>query len=248
VRGPEPDAGDGRAYIELAREIEHEVARVAADPEAGTQALVELFDRMGHEERDRVARAAFDRLPPAERWEIVERLFDDDELRALLAPDRERARAGARRRAEQAEAAARVRIGDDELDTDALVTGETLVLGLFREPDVRTAAARGRAATNSARHLVLRATDQPGALRVIEDVFNPDGGYFVTGQYDEAAWRAERLAGHSVVRVGSIRAGALVPVLNLGGRVDVEVDGEPREGRLHLGVALLGEAEVFIPT
>jgi hypothetical protein len=89
----------------------------------------------------------------------------------------------------------------------------------------------------------------PGEFTVLEDVFNPLGGYFVTGDYDESTWRRDRLPGHAVVRPGStVPDGGgtrLEPVLYRGGRVDVEVDGDLREGLLHLGYASLDAVDVF---
>ena len=72
---------------------------------------------------------------------------------------------------------------------------------------------------------------------MIEDVFNPAGGYFVTAEYDQTVWeRLDRLASHSIVRCGSITESetgrALEPVLFVGSRVDFERDGQVLEGRL----------------
>jgi hypothetical protein len=98
---------------------------------------------------------------------------------------------------------------------------------------------------------VLRATTEPGAFRVGEDVFNPRRGLFVTADYDERVWSAERLAGHRLVRVGSLVDGdgttALQPTLYPGARVDLQtdVDGAATEGRLHLGYAVVGDQDVF---
>jgi hypothetical protein len=94
---------------------------------------------------------------------------------------------------------------------------------------------------------VLRATDDPGVFGVVEDVFNPRGGYFVTAQYDEQTWRTnDRFEGHTVVRAGAINATGFEPVLYPGGRVDFETDGHAREGRLHLGFAMLGDYDLFV--
>ena len=71
----------------------------------------------------------------------------------------------------------------------------------------------------------------------------------MTGAYDESTWRRDRLPAHAVVRPGSIVPDGgdkrLDPVLHRGGRVDVEVDGDLREGLLHLGYATLDEVDVF---
>ena len=237
--------GDDAQYLDLAREIQREVARVAADDDAGPEALEAVFDGITRRERLRVLRATFDRLPVDEQWAVLERVFGDDELTEALAGARAARVAAARRR----DLAATVATGD-RLDTRAVPDGESLVLGLFREADVRAGIARGPGSANCVRRLVLSATAEAGAFRVIEDVFNPDGGYFVTPEYDEAFWLGhDRLSAHGVVRPGSLvvtgDGPVLDPVLHLGGRVDVEADGELREGHLHLGFALLAGVDVF---
>ncbi len=239
----EADDADGD-YVELAREIRAEVARVAADENAGPAALEQVFSGITERERQRVARDVFDRLPAQEQWAVIERVFDDEDLEAALAGHRDAIVAAAKRRA----IAAAVAEGD-RLDTVRVPTDGRLVLGLFREGDVGAARSRGAAASTCARRLVLRSTESPGEFQVIEDVFNPLGGYFVTGAYDESTWRRDRLRPHAVVRPGSIVTDGgderLDPVLHRGGRVDVEVDGDLREGLLHLGYASLDEVDVF---
>ncbi len=182
----------------------------------------------------------FDRLPVEQQWAVIERLFDDEELAAALATHRDAVVAAAARR-RVAEAVAE----GDRLDTVRVPTDGRLVLGLFREADVRVGMERGASAATCARRLVLRSTTEPGEFQVIEDVFNPLGGYFVTAAYDESTWHRDRLPAHAIVRPGSIGPGGLDPVLHRGGRVDVEVDGDLREGLLHLGYASLDEVDVF---
>jgi hypothetical protein len=137
----------------------------------------------------------------------------------------------------------------NRLDTIRVPIDGRLTLGLFREADVHAGMVRGPAAANCTRRLSLRSTEVPGTFQVIEDVFNPNGGYFVTATYDQTTWEVERLTAHALVRPGSIGvdggAKRLDPVLHLGGRVDVEVDGDLREGLLHLGYARLDEVDVF---
>lgn len=239
--------GDDAQYLDLAREIQQEVTRVAADGGAGPEALEDVFDGITRRERQRVLRATFDRLPVAEQWAVLERVFTDDELAAALAGARAARLAAAQRR----ERAATVTTGD-RLDTLAVPAGEQLVLGLFLEADVRGGIARGPGAANCVRRLAVKATAAAdrGAFQVIEDEFNPAGGYFVTPWYDETFWRShDRLPAHAIVRLGSIVPGrggpVLDPVLHLGGRVDVEAEGGLREGRLHLGYALFAGVEVF---
>jgi hypothetical protein len=236
-------------FVELARQLEAEVARIAADPDAGVEALVEVFDRLPHEARLDVARATFAALPAERQWTVLEGLFDDDDLRAALADDRarrvERAQHLARHAALVEHAASHRR-----LDTRLIPPDEQLTLGLFREEDVRAALLRGRAATTCARRLVLVATAPAGTFEVVEDVFNPTGALFVTADYDDATWRAERLPAHAVVRVGGLlqtdrTEHRFEPVLQAGGRFDVELGETVRPGRLHVGFALLGDDELF---
>lgn len=235
---------DEAPYLDLAREIQLEVARVAADGTAGTEALEAAFEGITRRERVRMAREVFDRLPAEEQWAVLERVLGDDELAEALAGVRAARLAAAERRS----LAARL-VTADRLDPRAVPEGERLALGLFREAEVDAGVRLGPAAASCARRLGLAATDRPGTFRVIEDVFNPGGGYFVTADYDEATWRAhDRLPAHALVRVGSLDTGdptRLEPVLHLGGRVDVETEGTARVGRLHLGYALVGDVEIF---
>jgi hypothetical protein len=221
------------AYVELAREIQAEVARVAADGDSGTAALEEVFAGITGRERQRIAREVFDHLPAPEQWAIIERLFDDDELTAALATLRGDLVAAAERRAVAAAVADGTR-----LDTVRVPASGRLTLGLLREGSRTTI-----------RRLRLQSLDEPGAFQVVDDVFDPDGDYFVTAAYDQATFQRDRLPAHATVRPGSIVPDGggrrLDPVLHLGGRVDVEVDGDLREGRLHLGSATLDEVDVF---
>jgi hypothetical protein len=227
--GEDPDG----AYLDLAREIKAEVARVAAEDDAGTAALEQVFSGITDRERRRIAREVFDRLPATEQWEVIERVFDDDELAAALSAFRSDLLAAAQRRAVAAAVAEGTR-----LDTVRVPAGGRLTLGLYRE-----------GAGNCARRVRLESLDEPGAFQVVDDVFNPDGDYFVTGAYDQSTFDRDRLPPHAVVRPGSIVPDGggerLDPVLHLGGRVDVEVDGDLRVGRLHLGAATLDGVDVF---
>ena len=227
---------DMRPYLDLAREIRAEVDRVADDPSAA--ALVEAVDAIPTRERRAVALAAFRQLPRERQWEILERVFSDDDLRDALDGER----AALLRRAKARTNAA--------FDTRAIVPGEQLALGLYRERDVRDAVAVGHRSTTCARRLVLASAGDDGLLRVIEDVFNPSGGYFVTDEYDRDTWAAaDRLPPHAIVRVGSLTTspdgGSFEPVVHLGARLDVERDGTPVAGRLHLGYVMVEDVDVF---
>ena len=245
----EAELESARPFLALAREISEDVARLAGDEGASSAAIEEAIRSIPERERWDVVRAVFARLPPDEQWAVLERTFpENEELRAALADERdarvaEVRRTGARRRL------ARTAQAEHRLDTAAVPVHDLLTLGLFREADVAGAAGLGARSTACARRLVLRRLEAPATFAVVEDVFNPGGGYFVTGEYDGDAWRRERLASHAAVRVGSLAATPegrrFEPVLHVGGRVDVEHDGRAREGRLHLGYAIVGDEDVF---
>jgi hypothetical protein len=229
-----------RPYLELAREIQAEVSRVAADGVVGPDALVEAIGRIPDRERDRVVKAAFDRLAPGEQWAVIERTFGDEVIRRHLA-DRRAELVAAVARAERVSV---VRAAH-RFDTTLVEVGEQLVLGLFPEAGAGVAIAGGQASAGCARRLVLRAT-AAGRFQVIEDVFDPGGNYFVTARYDRAAWDGQRLRGHASVRVGSCPEGVFEPVLYPGGRLDVELSGGVIEGPLHIGFAVLDGVDVFV--
>jgi hypothetical protein len=144
---------------------------------------------------------------------------------------------------------ARIARADHLVRMEQIPDHELVTLGLFREPDVRAAVGRGPTSTTCARRVVLRRGREPGAFHVVEDVFNPAGGYFVTAVYDAGAWESERLAPHALVRAGTISGSggqrSFESVLYAGARVDFEIAGRPVEGRLHLGYMTLGELDLF---
>jgi hypothetical protein len=239
-----------RPYLELAREIQAEVARIAADPTAQSDLLVELIDDAPREERMKLARRIFSELTPERRWAVIEHVYGDEEIRAYLGAERSAHVAEARAAGERLDRVARAR-AEARLDTRQIPTGELLTLGLFREREARAAVSRGHASSTCARRLVLRAIGD-GTFQVIEDVFNPDGGYFVTAEYSEDTWRnSDRLPGHAIVRVGSIvetgadAGGTFEPVVYPGGRVDFEMGDRAERGRLHLGFGILDGVGIF---
>jgi hypothetical protein len=134
------------------------------------------------------------------------------------------------------------------LDTDELVEGDLLTVGLFRESAVRAATARGHRSDACARSLVLRCV-VPGWLRVIDDVFNPRGGFFVTRDYDESTWVRDRFGAYDRIRIGAAIDGpsgaSFEPVIHLGGRADFEKDGGVIRGHLHVGFVMLDDIDVF---
>jgi len=245
----EAEIEDARPYLELAREIRAEVLRVADDGDADTEALVSAIDAVPRRERNAIARAVFAQLSPEQQWEILVRVFDDAELRAVFDAERrdriERLGRDAAREQMAADARATGR-----LDMCTVPDGERVTLGLFRERDVHAAIDLGHRSSSCARRVVLAADGPDGSFRVIEDVFNPAGGYFVTGEYDQATWEQhDRLPAHTIVRPGSRTAAArdesFAPVLHVGGRVDFEREEMLTEGRLHLGYAMVGDVDVF---
>jgi hypothetical protein len=238
------------AVLELAREIQADVRRVAADPAAHLDLLDALIDAVSAGKRMELAQTIFEQLPVDQQWAVVERVYGDAEVRSYLEAHRASMLARAEGSASRLELAARAR-RERRLDTRDVELSEELTLGLFREHDVRAALARGHTSSTCARRLVLRAVGD-GRFQVLEDTFNPRGGYFVTGDYSEDTWRDhDRLEPHAVVRVGSITAesgsSSFEPVLYAAGRVDVEVGGKAARGRLHLGFAMLSELDVFRP-
>ena len=245
-----PDRRDDEAeglgqYLELAREIRREIERFTSDDSALADSLGSALDAIPRRERERLAQATFDRLGPDQQWQVIERVFDDAEVRALLETRRAR-RVAEAKAAEDRRAVVNTAVRADCLDLLTLPDGATLTLGLFRPRDVRAAIGRGQNSDVCARSLELRTTPTPGSFRVIDDVFNPRGGLFVSAEYDQALWRSERLVGHSTVRVGSLAGATLEPTLYLGGRVDVGTDGATMAGHLHLGFALIA-GEVAFP-
>jgi hypothetical protein len=240
---------EAQPFLELAREIRREVALVAADTPLQADTLAELIDRIPHQERLAVARAIFAKLPADQQWAIIERVYGDEEITSYLGAEREALLASVRRNAGRAAIAHQAR-ADQRLDTRAVPDDDVLTIGLFREPDVRAAIHRGRAASTCARRVVLRHVGGPGTFAAVEDVFNPTGGFFVTAQYDERTWRShDRLPPHAVVRVGTITTGkdgsSFEPVMYLGGRVDFETVDGLKQGRLHAGFAMMGDYDVF---
>ena len=234
-------------YLELAREIRREVERFAADDSAEIESLSAALDAIPQRERAAVARTVFDHLAPAEQWSVLERLFGDAELRDAL-DDERTARLSTLRRDVERRALVDDVVSGDRLDLGRLPGGTVVSLGLFRPEDIRAAIGRGRDSDVCARLLVLRAAGDDVGFRVIDDVFNPRGGLFVAAAYDRSVWAGEQLTGHSDVRVGSLVGGeppSLEPSVYLGARVDVQADGAIREGRLHLGFALLGDDDAF---
>jgi hypothetical protein len=248
VTDREPSDDDLRPYLELAREIQSEIARTAEDPRAGGDELVAAIEAVPGRERQRVLLAAFGRLPAERQWEIIEAAFGDAEIREHLAAVHAEALAIARRDERHRAQAATARLAG-RLDLEDLPSEEEVVVGLFRRADVRGAIVLGIRSTVCARQLVLRTTPEPGRLRVIDDTFNPRNGMFVTAEYDHAAWERDHLTGHALVRLGSLTPTddgmAFDPRVYAGARVDFEVGDDRREGILHLGFVTLGGEDVF---
>jgi hypothetical protein len=233
-----------RPFLPLAQEISANVAHLAADGSTTPELLDDVIAAIPQRERLEVARAVFDRLPAEQQWAVIERAFGDEEIRAALAAEHT-ARLDEVRRTEARRRLARAARAEHRLDVDGVPVGELLILGLFREADAAAALGRRPHSTAAARRVVLRRVDGPGSFAVVEDVFNPDRGYFVDAEYDQETWQSERLPSHAVVRPGSESPSGFEPVLYAGSRVDVASDSGCREGRLHLGYAMVGDADVF---
>jgi hypothetical protein len=236
-----------RPFLPLAKEISDDVARLAADGGASPDLLEDAIAAVPQRERLEVARAVFDRLSADQQWAVIERAFGDEEIRHVLAGRRADMLDQARRAGHHADLARHAR-AEHRFDTTVAPVGERLALGLFREAEVGAALTRGHRSAGCARRVALQAVEA-GRFRVIEDVFDPGGSFFVTGDYDRATWTADRLPGHALVRVGSIvpdEGGPdFEPVLYPAGRVDIETADGLIEGRLHLGYVVLGGKDVF---
>ena len=248
------EADDLETYVDLAREIRREVTRLAADDAAGAEAIEASLDRFPVEAREQLARSVFDRLAPDTQWDVIERVFDDREIRRYLEAEREARLALVRRREAHHLLLLDAR-AEGVLDTRLLPAGLLLTIGLFREADVAAAVRRGARSSGCVRRVVVRSEGGgTGAQRVVEDVFDPDRAYFVTSEYDERTWRSERLASHARVWVGSLDSddptaaeggSGFTPMLVPGARVDVRSEVGTSRGRLHLGFAMLAEDDVF---
>jgi hypothetical protein len=252
VRRPRQPAEseDPSPFLELAREIQAEVARIAADPSAHSELLFEFIEGIPQEERMKLARRIFGALPAERQWAVIAEVYGDEAITSYLEAERSAHLADARAAEDRRQWAATAR-AEQRLDTRSIPAGALLTLGLFCERDVRAALTRGHTSSTCARRVVLRAMGA-GEFQVLEDVFNPNGGYFVTAEYSEETWRtSDRLPAHAIVRAGSITEGAAVagasfePIVYPGGRVDFELGGQPTAGRLHLGFAMLGDVGIF---
>lgn len=236
-----------RPYLELARQIRARVDAATGDDTIDAASLVEAIEAVPRDERQRVARAAFDRLGPTEQWAVLARAFGDEEIRTYLAIERN-ARLAHVQRTAVAHAFVLASRETRRLDLAALPADVELTLGLFLPGDARAAVDHGRTSSTCARQLVVRSTGDAGVLHVIEDRFNPRHGLFVTPSYDEAIWARTRLDDHAQVRIGSCGDGPDGPfeaAIYPAGRVDVEHGGAVDEGPLHLGFAVIGEEDVY---
>lgn len=239
-----------RPYLDLAREIRDAVEAFVSDDGAEVESLVAALDEIPKRQRASAALTVFDQLPPERQWSILERLFGDEELRDHLEAERVARLRSVRRSAGRRGLVDAAR-SDRRLDLMGIPEGVEIIVGLFRSQDVRAALARGNASQAAARQLVVRSTSSPGEFRVIEDVFNPLRGYFVTAAYDERVWNSERLESLVLVRLGSLVESSgrseLLPIIYPGARMDVELDGSAREGLLHVGFVSIGGEDVFAP-
>src|SRR4051812_27953731 len=148
----EAEIEDARPYLALAREIHDEVHRAIEDDATDADALVDAMDAVPERERRAVALAVFRQLPAEQQWAILERVFDDVELRDAVAGERAEL---IERHERRVRLSALTGPHGEALDTSALLDGERVVLGLFRERDVRDAIPLGPQSTACARRLVL---------------------------------------------------------------------------------------------
>ncbi|UDY35683.1 hypothetical protein [Dermatobacter hominis] len=243
--GPEPV--EPVPLSELAQEIRRAVDRFVTDDAADPASLAAALDALPRQELAAIARVAFDRLEPLQQWAVLERVLGERGAVDALAVD-QRDRLGSLRREAAAAHVVAEAVEDDVIDLTALPAGVELSIGLFRPGDVRAASGRGRLSDVCARQLVVLATSTPGTFRVVDDVFNPRGGLFVSAEYDLSVWSSERLDSHSAARLGSLAgadADSLEPVLRRGARVDVVAAERTMPGRLRLGWATVDDVDAF---
>lgn len=234
-----------RPYLGLAREIRDAVERFVQDDAATADSLGAALGSIPEREMAQVADSVFAQLSPSEQWAVLGSAIGDDRLQALVAQAHDARIADLRRRA-AAQAIVDTARADGELDLRRIAPGTEVTLRLFRPEDVAAVLGRGSHSDVCARELLLVATSVPGRFRVLADRFNPRRGLFVTAAYDEAVWATERLHGHTEARIGSLGAdGSVHPVVRPGTRLDIEVDDEVREGRLHVGALVVEDRDVF---
>ena len=232
--------------LRLAREIRRHAEQLVADDLGDPETFAQVIAALPEQERERMLLDTFRRLSPDTQWSIIEHAFGDEQIRAHLRAERDARLALVTRNAARSEVVMAARAAG-KLETSTVATGDELTVGLFRESQARAAVARGKQAANCARRVVL--VHEAGTVyRVLEDVFNPFSGYFVTPEYDHQTWERERLEPHCLVEVGSAEtapAAVFEPVLFRGGRFDVKVADTIRAGKLHVGFLLLGDMDVF---
>lgn len=232
--------------LRLAREIRRHAEHLVADDLGDPETFAELISVLPERERERMLMDTFQRLAPDTQWAIIEHAFGDDEIRTYLRAERDARLAQVTRDAARTAVVRSARLAG-RLDTATVEIGDELTVGLFRESQVRAALARGRHAANCARRLVL-VHERDAIYRVLDDVFNPYSGYFVTREYDHQTWEQERLDSHCLVKVGAAEMApfeVFEPVLFRGGRFDVQVADAIRIGTLHVGFLLVGDMDVF---
>lgn len=234
-----------RPYLGLAREIRDAVDRFVGDDMATAETLAAAFGSISEAELARVAAAVFAQLSPSEQWAVLGGVLGEARLRALVEQADAAAVAEVRRRV-GTRAVASTAAAEGQLDLRWLLPGSVLTVLLFRPDDVASVLGRGARSDVCAREITCVATDDPGVVRVVTDRFNPRHGLFVTADYDESTWSAERVVANGLVRLGAAGvAGQLQPLIRPGGRLDVELDGRVSEGRLHVGAVLLDGEDVF---
>lgn len=248
ARGADPGSVDDAALVVLAQRIRDEVDRFVGDEGALADGLDRVIDHLRLEERSRVVLAAFDGLGPDERVRLLRDVLGDAAVGELLAGELQH-RYARRRSDDAARDQIRRAVHGESIDLTALDEGTRLDLGLYRIDDVDHGVARGSGSEVCARRVELRATRDPGVLRVVRDTYNPRGGLAVTPAYDRSVWESERLDAHLAVEPGSLEAGhvedGFTGSLHRRARVDVRIGGRVRIGRLHLGDATVGGLDAW---
>jgi hypothetical protein len=227
---------DVEPYEDIARTLHERSVDAAFDTSDVELAYQEAVATTAFEIRATRLLAAFDELPPSERFAILRETFDDDEVRELLAARCEIA--VVRERARRVHA----------LDVRSLQAGQVVGIGLFQPHRVDTARRLGHRSDFCSRLITLQI-EGDGALRVVADQFLLRGAYDGPSEYPRDEWEREALPDHAVVYVGmAVTNGAgetFDPILGLGSRFDVEYEGRVVRSRLSVGYVEVDGEDIF---
>jgi len=236
-----------RPYEEIAQAIRADVAAHAdaEDLEATFHAAVA---RVRAQEKAKLLLDAFDGLPAETRLALLIDVFDDGELRAVLAQRRVDALADAYEQLAVADVVREAR-RDHRLDTRLLHEGQTVEVGLFQPHRIEHALQMGRRSDFCSRELTLRATGAGCELRVLADRLLLRGAYDGPAEYPRREWERDRIADHRIIEVGVVVTEPEVelfdPTLYPGSTFDIRSGECVARSRLAVGYVEVDGHDVF---